>query len=146
MAREFQRYNLFWGGQKDEASLELDMIAHGGQWKKSDGELAGEGLAFHYRQFIKIVWPWVVQHKWFNLILENYLTHRTVVLIGPASSSKTFTSALLVLVDYFAHPDCTTVICCSTTKERLQDRVWADVTKLFRESGSPEISSKVGFA
>lgn len=114
--------------------MELDMIREGGQWKKQNGEMAGEGLEYHYKEFIRIVWPWVVQHKWFNLILKHYLTHRTIVLIGPASSGKTFSAALLVLVDYFAHPDCTTVICCSTTKERLQDRVWADVTKLFRDA------------
>lgn len=131
---QFKRYNLHWQTTVQEASLELDMIREGGQWTKQDGQIAGEGLEFHYKQFVRIVWPWVVHHKWFDLILKNYLTHRTIVLIGPASSSKTFTSALCVLVDYFAHPDCTTVICCSTTKERLQDRVWADVTKLFREA------------
>ncbi len=128
------KYNLYWQRTVDPASAELDMIRHGGQWKKQDGTLAGEGLEFHFKEFIRIVWPWVVQHKWFNLILKHYLTHRTIVLIGPASSSKTFSSAILVLVDYFAHPDCTTVICCSTTKERLQDRVWADITKLFRSA------------
>ena len=133
---QFQKYNLYWQTTVDAASLELDMIKHGGQWKKQDGTIAGEGLVFHFKEFIRIVWPWVLQHKWFNLILENYVKYRTVVLIGPASSSKTFTSAILVLVDYFAHPDCTTVICCSTTKERLQDRVWADITKLFREAKS----------
>lgn len=133
---QFQKYNLYWQTTVDAASLELDMIKHGGQWKKQDGTIAGEGLVFHFKEFIRIVWPWVLQHKWFNLILENYVKYRTIVLIGPASSSKTFTSAILVLVDYFAHPDCTTVICCSTTKERLQDRVWADITKLFREAKS----------
>jgi hypothetical protein len=131
---QFERYNLWWPVLKDAASIELDMIKHGGQWKKTTGEMAGEGLVYHFKEFIRIVWPWVLQHKWFNLILENYVKYRTIVLIGPASSSKTFTSAILVLVDYFAHPDCTTVICCSTTKERLQDRVWADITKLFREA------------
>ena len=134
MASRFQKYSLWWPTTVDPASMELDMIKSGGQWTKKDGEIAGEGLPYHFKEFIKIVWPWVVFHKWFNLILENYFDHRTIVLIGPASSSKTFTSAVLVLVDYFAHPDETTVICCSTTKERLQDRVWADVTKLFREA------------
>ncbi len=128
------KYNLYWQRTVDPASAELDMIRHGGQWKKQDGTLAGEGLKFHYKEFIRIVWPWVVQHRWFDLILENYLTHRTIAIIGPASSGKTMCSALMVLVDYFAHPDCTTVICCSTTKERLQDRVWADIIKFFRES------------
>ena len=130
----FERYNLWWPPAKDPASIELEMINKGGKWQKKNGETAGEGLFFHYKEFIKIIWPWVVHHKWFDLILENYLTHRTIVLIGPASSSKTFTSAILVLVDYFAHPNDTTVICCSTTKERLQDRVWADIVKLFRSA------------
>lgn len=134
MASQFKKYNLYWQNTSDPASIELDMIKHGGQWEKQNGELAGEGLFYHYKEFIKIVWPWVVQHRWFDLILEKYLKHRTVCLIGPASSGKTFSSALIVLVDYFAHPDCTTVICCSTTKERLQDRVWADVTKLFKQA------------
>src|SRR5688572_26746498 len=129
---QFKKYNLYWPTTVEAASMELDLIREGGQWKKQNGEIAGEGLEYHYKEFIRIVWPWVVQHKWLNLILKHYLTHRTVVLIGPASSSKTFTSALLVLVDYFAHPDCTTVLCCSTTKERLQDRVWADIIKLFK--------------
>lgn len=131
---QFCKYNLYWQTTVDPASMELDMIRHGGQWTKQSGGIAGEGLFYHFKEFIRIVWPWVVQHRWFDLILENYLTHRAVVLIGPASSSKTFSSALCVLVDYLAHPDCTTVICCSTTKERLQDRVWADIVKLFRES------------
>lgn len=126
------KYNLWWNRVADPASIELSMIKHGGQWTQKNGELAGEGLQFHYKQFISIVWPWVVQHRWFDLILEKYLAHRTIVLIGPASSSKTFSSAICVLVDYFAHPDETTVLCCSTTRERLQDRVWAEMTKLFR--------------
>jgi len=129
----FKAYGVYWQKTVDPASLHLDCIRMGGKWiNKTTGEEAGGGLVHHYKEFSKIVWPWVVQHRWFNLILENYVSHRTIVLIGPASSGKTFTSALLVLVDYFAHPDCTTAIFCSTTKERLQDRVWADVTKLFK--------------
>lgn len=134
-ASQFKAYGVFWQKTVDPANLHLSCIKMGGKWiNKSTGEEAGGGLEHHYKEFIRIVWPWVLQHRWFDLILKNYLTHRTIVLIGPASSSKTFSSALLVLVDYFAHPDCTTVICCSTTKERLQDRVWADVTKLFRDA------------
>ena len=135
MPSQFKKYNVWWQNTADRASMELDMIKHGGRWKKQNGdEFAGEGLFYHYKEFVRIVWPWVVQHRWFDLILKCFLEYRTICIIGPASSGKTFSSALIVLVDYFAHSDCTTVICCSTTKERLQDRVWADVTKLFREA------------
>lgn len=128
-------WGVYWPVVKDPASIHLDCIAHGGEWINSQtGETCGGGMEFHYKELIKILWPEVVMHRWLELILKNYLTHRLIVLIGPASSSKTFSSALLVLIDYFAHPDCTTVICCSTTKERLQERVWADVTKLFKNA------------
>lgn len=134
MASRFEKYGLWWPTTVDPASMELDLIKCGGQWTKKDGAVCGNGLPYHFKQFISIVWPHIVFHKWFDLILENYAQHRTIVIIGPASSGKTFTSATLVLVDYFAHPDDTTVICCSTTKERLQDRVWADITSLFRSA------------
>ncbi len=134
-ASQFKAFGVFWQKTVDPANLHLSCIKAGGEWKnKSTGEQCGAGLVYHYKEFIRIVWPWVVQHRWLDLILENYVKHRTIAIIGPASSGKTMTSALLVLVDYFAHPDCTTVICCSTTKERLQDRVWADIVKLFREA------------
>lgn len=131
-ANTFWKYNLRWPKTVDPASAELDMISHGGMWKKSNGELAGNGLDYHFKEFIRIVWPDVVFHKWFELILNKYHTHRSIAILGPASSGKTFSSALISLVDYFAHPSDTTVICCSTTKERLQDRVWADIVKRFR--------------
>jgi len=137
MARDdyVKRWGVWWSKLKEPAAVHLDCITHGGEWINSHtGETCGGGMVFHYKELIKVLWPEIVMHRWLELILENYLTHRLIVLIGPASSSKTFSSALLVLIDYFAHPDCTTVICCSTTKERLQERVWADVTKLFKNA------------
>lgn len=135
MASRFKRFGVYWSNTVDEASMHLDCIREGGRWKNyTSGEMCGEGLLYHYKEFVRIVWPWVVQHKWFDLILENYLTHRAIVILGPASSGKTLTSAVCVLVDYLAHPDCSTIICCSTTKERLQDRVWADIVKLYRQA------------
>ncbi|MCS7338617.1 MAG: hypothetical protein NZ739_10335, partial [Verrucomicrobiae bacterium] len=34
--------------------------------------------------------------------------------------------------DYFCWPECTTVLCCSTTRERLEDRIWSEVKKFHK--------------
>jgi hypothetical protein len=36
------------------------------------------------------------------------------------------------LADYFCYPECTTIICCSTTKERLEDRIFGEFKKYFK--------------
>lgn len=98
----------------------------------SKGQLLGNGLFYHYKQAISILWPEVVWHKWNNLFLENYLKYRTIGVIGPASSGKTHSAAVCALIDYYPFQSETTVICCSTTKERLEDRIWGEIKALHR--------------
>lgn len=127
------RYNAKWPATSHPASIEISAIRMGGRWKNSRKEPCGEGLFHHYKALAKIMWPHIKWHRWADLQLENWLTHRTVVVIGPASSGKTcITGAICHLIDYYAWPDCTTTICCSTTKERLEDRVWGEIKKLHR--------------
>jgi hypothetical protein len=128
-------YGLKWSIMEHPASIELTMIRHGGRWKVKTGKMVGEGLFHHYKSFAKIVWPDLLWHRWADLQLEEWVKHRCVVVIGPASSGKTCISgAICHLIDYYAFPECTTVICCSTTKERLEDRVWGEIKKWHREA------------
>ncbi len=133
MAR-FQKYGLYWQTTTDPASIELDMVKVGGEFTKKNGDVAGLGLTYHFKEFIKIVWPHIKFHRWLDLFIENYVSHRTLVVLGPASSGKTLSAALCVLVDYFAFPDCTTILCCSTTRERLEDRIFGELKSLFQKS------------
>ena len=71
-------------------------------------------------------------HKWNEMQLDCYLNHRTFGCVGPASSGKTCSSATDALTDYYCWPECTTVIICSTTKERLQDRIFGEIKKYHR--------------
>jgi len=112
----------------------MAMIQRGGQWKKSDGELSGNGLFYHYRELQKMLWPFKVWHKWSDLQLEAFLGHRTIAVLGPASSGKTHEAASFVLSDWLCFPDTTTVLVCSTTKERLEDRIWGEIKRLFRSA------------
>lgn len=53
-------------------------------------------------------------------------------LIHHNSSGKTNSAATNVLADWLNWSDCTTGLFCSTTRERLEDRVWGEVKKYFR--------------
>jgi hypothetical protein len=109
------------------------MIRKGGKWVGKNGTEYGLGLFEHCKRFQSLLWPkgkkW---HRWNELQLENYLKHRTIGVIGPASSGKTNSAATDVLADYYVWPECTSVIICSTTKERLEDRIWGEIKKYHR--------------
>src|SRR5438477_600052 len=112
--------------------IELSCIQLGGQWQDINGDTCGEGMFFHFRRAQELMWPEKVWHRWNILELENYLTHRIIAELGPASSGKTFSGASNVLTDYYAFPNCTTVICCSTEREMLEMRIWGIVKRFHR--------------
>ncbi len=122
-----------WEPGTHELEIERQMIRRGGQWTGKNGQVIGMGMFFHYKRFQEILWKdektW---HAWNELQLQNYLDHRTICVIGPASSGKTNSAATDVLADYYCWPECTTVIVCSTTKERLEDRVFGEIKKYHK--------------
>jgi hypothetical protein len=126
------KYGLVWPPCKDDLALEMDMITSGGRWKNKHGKMVGMGLLYHFTEAIRLLWPHIKMHRWAEMIIENYLTHRTLVVIGPASSGKTCIAAVCVLLDYYCYPEDTTVIVCSTTKQRLEDRIWGEIKKLHK--------------
>jgi hypothetical protein len=131
---KFQQYGLWWENTTDLAWLQLDCIRRGGLWKKQNGQTGGAGNFVHFKEFIRLIWPDIAQHRWFDFFLKHWLEHKFVGVIGPASSGKTCDCALLHLVDYYAFPHSTTTLFCSTTKERLEDRGWGEIKKYHREA------------
>lgn len=128
-------YGLWVSSTVVPLNLEMEMIRRGGSFKnKVTHKICGLGLAYHFKEAIKLIWPYIKFHKWLDMIIDNYVTHRTIVIIGPASSGKTLGAALCVLLDYYCYPSSTTVIICSTTKERLEDRIWGEIKKLHRDA------------
>ena len=114
--------------------VEFQMCRRGGRWKGKTGVMFGEGLFFHFKRAMQLMWPEIVWHKWNNLIVEKYCDSevRTMAILGPASSGKTHTAALTGITDYLIWPECTTVIVCSTTKELLEQRVFGEIKRLWR--------------
>lgn len=128
------KYNLHWGIGTDPCQLEVEMVKHGGRWKKKDGTMAGEGLEFHFKELMKRIWPWIKWHPWAELQLKCYLEYRIIGQIGAASTGKSFIPAACVLTDYYCFPHSTTVLVSSTTRESLEMRVWGEIKKLHKSA------------
>lgn len=127
-SNKIEKYGRLISPTVDPIALEIDMIRKGGQWEE-DGKLIGRGLFYHFVQLESMLWPHKKWHKWSELVLENYLKYRSIGCMGPASSGKSFCFATDALADYYCFADCTTVLCCSTTREMLEQRIWGEVKK-----------------
>jgi hypothetical protein len=132
-------YDLEWPPHMDALAIEMELCRHGGSVKRKDGKIAGNGMLWHWKRAQSLLWPddpemsarkkW---HRWNELQADAYLKHRTIVVLGPASSGKTNSAATDALFDYYLFPSCTSVIICSTTRERLEDRIWGEIKKYHR--------------
>lgn len=109
------------------------MIAKGGRWvAKKTGKYVGKGLLFHYKAGLQLLWPEFKQHRWFDLMLENWIKHKYIGVMGPKNSGKTSGMAVIHLFDWYCFSSQTTVLLCSTTKEMLENRIWGEVKKWHR--------------
>ena len=111
---------------------ELQFIAKGGRWKKTDGTFAGNGNFYHYKAAIKEIWPEVAQHEWFDMFLEAWLDHDYVAVLGGKNTGKSLNATVCHLIAYYARPSLTTILICSTTRERLEDRIWGEIKKYHK--------------
>lgn len=127
----FTLYGVTWPNTIHPAKVEMDMVRMGGRFEYK-GDMVGEGLFFHLKRLQELIFLEKVWHKWNILQLEKYCQHRSVAVIGPASSGKTNSAATDVLAEWLCTPEMMTALFCSTTKERLEDRVWGEVKKYFK--------------
>jgi len=133
MPLELDQYGIIWNGHLSQAKIEIEMCRRGGSWIDKKGNVVGNGMEFHFKKLQEIIFgSEKMWHAWNELQMREYLQNRTIGVIGPASSGKTNGAATDVLADYYCWPECTTVIVCSTTKERLEDRVFGEIKKYHR--------------
>jgi hypothetical protein len=81
-----------------------------------------------------LAWPEVMWHRWLDLLLENWLAHRYVGILGSKDSGKSLFASIAHLMDYYLYPSETTVLICSTTREDLENRIWGEMKKLHRSA------------
>lgn len=132
---KIELYGLRWPALMLPIAVEMEMIKRGGRWQmKVSGRWAGEGLFFHYRRLQQLIWPDKIWHKWNNLLLEQFCEKRIIGVMGPASTGKTREACDFALSTYYVWPGGTTVICSSTEKETLEDRVWGEIKAQHKEA------------
>jgi len=132
-SNKIELYNNLWDATNSPLAIEMHMVRKGGRYRKKDGGFCGNGIEFHFRRMEELMYGDAkIWHRWNIKQLELYLHHRTIGVIGPASSGKTNSGSTDVLADYLCFSDQTTGLFCSTTRERLEDRVWGEVKKYFK--------------
>lgn len=93
------------------------------------------GLAHHVIAFQKCAWPGKQWHRWNEkLIIPELCNSRFLGIAGPASSGKTHECADYVLTMYWTHPECTTILCSTTTRDMLEMRIWGQIKKRLKEA------------
>lgn len=134
MADYYEVYPGIWDNKSAlPISTEIGIIQKGGRWlNKALNKMVGNGLEYHFKKAISILWPEIVWHRWNELFLREWLANKYVGVLGPTNSGKTNSAALFHLFDYYCFPTETTVLVCSTTRDRLEDRIWGEIKKLHR--------------
>lgn len=127
-------YGALWNYLLQPAQIEVSMIRKGGSYKLKSGKVIGNGLAFHMKRLISLIWPEIAWHKWNTLILEQWCKNSIIGITGPASSGKTCTAALISLVDYYCFPDQTTVLCTSTERDMLEMKLFGEIKAFHKKA------------
>lgn len=130
-SKQFERYGLNWTEGTDAFQIESFMIRKGGRWTGKSGQTIGRGLAFHYGQLWRALWPDDDVHRWSELAVENIVNNPICVLMGPGDSNKTYSAAKYILSDYWVFPDDTCSLVSSTDIRGLELRVWGTIKDLF---------------
>lgn len=124
---------LNWNGLTDRFLIEAAMIRAGGKVTLAGVEY-GHGIAYHYKQAIKALWPHFEWHRWSELLNKSFSEHSQVGVMGPASSGKTYCAAAWSLCTFLVWSEGTSIIMSSTTREGLQLRVWGAIKSLFKRA------------
>lgn len=125
-------YGLLWPNFIDPVEREFECIRHGGRWKSSKNKTVGAGLMHHWKTAQNILWPHKKWHRWAELELRNFLTHRYIAAMGCAAAGKSFEAAANVLIYWYCWPTETTVIVSSTELEALEMRAWGMIKQLHK--------------
>lgn len=112
--------------------LEMEAIRLGGTWKDAWGNMQGLGLAAHYKNACKLLWPHIDWHRWTELC-NNEIRRpgaKVTVLMGSGSTGKTDVSGWEYLLEYYCKPNETLVLISSTDMRGLELRVWGEIKML----------------
>lgn len=125
MPATISKYGLNWAADTDPMDIERGMIVRGG---------GDEGLAFHYLECRKYLWPDRYRHRWTDLIYKEILANEITIFMGAASSQKTSHISEYGLIDYFCYPETTLLIVSTLNVEKLDRAIFAEIKMLWRDA------------
>lgn len=133
MASAISKYDSEWNVD-DPLDIEFEIIRAGGTFRKvKGGPKFGNGLFFHYKAAMQLLWPEDDWHRWADDVLRELLAHKYVGIMGCANSNKTYMSAKWALLDYWVFPNDTLTILSSTDTRGLELRIWGSIKDLFNQ-------------
>ena len=131
---DIARYNALWDEDYKDypLRLELECIKLSGRWKSADGRECGLGLLEHFKKARELLWPKRYWHDWTQLIYENFIENIVTILMGPGSSQKTSGACECAFISWLASPDNTMVLLSTTTNDKLDSAVYAEMKMLHQ--------------
>lgn len=127
---KFTKYGLNWKDGTSALDIEFYFARRGDVWLKSQGR----SLFFHFKEIIKILWPKDDHHRWSDLILETFCSNEITVLMGCSDSTKTWSMAKIILIDYWLFPDSTLWLVSTTEGRGSELRIWGCIKDLFNQA------------
>jgi len=115
---------------------EMEAIRRGGRWYDAQKKTQGLGLAEHYKNACRLIWPQLDWHRWVDLCNTEIRRPgaKVTVIMGAGSTGKTCVSGWQYLLEYYCRPDDTLVLISSTDMRGLELRVWGEIKMLHEKA------------
>lgn len=107
------------------------MMRGNGYATGKSGAKGGEGLYFHTKAAMDLLWPEDDWHRWAELALKAIIENEVVVFLGCSDSGKTWMMAKWAMVDWWASPDKTLTLVSSTEIRGAELRIWGTIKEFF---------------
>lgn len=114
--------------------MELECLRLGGAWKGQQGQPCGLGMFEHMMNARKLLWPKRYRHRWTDLMYHNFIENDISILMGAASTQKTSHAVEFSLLRYFSSPHNTLVVLSTTTMDKLDIGIYAELMMLWRDA------------
>lgn len=126
----FTKYGFQWPDEADPLELEFAML----RMTDKQIESSGSTRLDHYLNCHKLLWPEDAQHRWFVLGMKSIVENRITVLMGSASSGKTYLMNTHALIDFFCFPRNSLSLVSSTDSRSLESRIWGRMKQQYNRA------------
>lgn len=149
LAVELKCFNIAWKGLHTESDKVESAYNHGlriAQMLWPTGKMysiwTGNDPDLGFKDYVEIFKIYTDEagdtHKIFNdyflKVFRFLCSGKHVCLTGPASSAKTYTTAIYSLICFYSAPHETTIMISTTSAASSERRVWADIKSLHRNA------------